>query len=335
MNDKRFTLSHHGLIEAKVGGFMHTIKHYIIVACVGLLILGLLGLSGLPSTEFDFSKHSVPLDQILSGGPSKDGIPAILKPKFIKSEEATFLKEQDRILGFVEGGKAKAYPIKILNWHEIVNDSLGGKPVVITYCPLCGTGIGFYPVVDERQLTFGVSGLLYQSDMVMYDHQSESLWSQISMEAIAGPMTGSKLPHIFLDHTTWGEWKKTHPTSLVLSTKTGIVRDYQRDPYMGYAQRTDLMFPVKQSNTRLPTKAWVLGLKVGKTSKAYPFSELKKVKTPVHDLVNGQHVQIQFNAGAQSASALAATGKPLPTVMAFWFAWYAFHPDTEIYTIPQ
>jgi len=141
-----------------------------------VLLLGLLGFSGQPSQEFDFSKHSVPPDQILSGGPPKDGIPAIRKPVFVKATEDGFLSDQDRILGLVEGSEAKAYPIKILNWHEIVNDTLAGKPVLVTYCPLCGTGIGFHPIVNGRPLTFSVSGLLYQSDMVMYDHQSESLW---------------------------------------------------------------------------------------------------------------------------------------------------------------
>lgn len=299
---------------------------------LGFLTLGLAGFSGQPSADFDFSKHSVPLDQILSGGPPKDGIPAIIKPDFVPAPEAVFLDEQDRVLGLVDDGEAKAYPIKILNWHEIVNDTLAGKPVVVTYCPLCGTGIGFHPVVNGRSLTFGVSGLLYQSDMVMYDHQTESLWSQISMDAIAGPMTGAKLTQIFLEHTTWGEWRKAHSTTLVLSTKTGYSRDYLRDPYLGYAQRAELMFPVQWKDSRFHPKEWILGVTVGGIAKAYPFSELKKAKSPLHDEVSGQRITIQFQADAQSASAVDASGKPLPTVMAFWFAWYAFHPETEVFT---
>lgn len=299
---------------------------------LGLLVLSLLGFSGQPSQEFDFSRHSVPLDQILSGGPPKDGIPAILNPVFMKAAEAGFLNDQDRILGLVEGGEAKAYPIKILNWHEIVNDTLAGKPVVVTYCPLCGTGIGFHPVVNGRPLTFGVSGLLYQSDMLMYDHQSGSLWSQISMEAVAGPMTGATLTHIFLEHTTWKEWRQTYPATQVLSTNTGYSRHYQRDPYLGYAQRADLMFPTANTDARFHPKEWILGLKVGGMFKAYPFSELKKSEGPVHDQIHGQQVHITFNAKANSASAMDAAGKPLPSVMAFWFAWYTFHPETEVYT---
>ncbi|WP_447970324.1 DUF3179 domain-containing (seleno)protein [Nitrospira sp. M1] len=122
---------------------------------IAFACLFLLGLSNTPSEEFDFSNNSIPLDQIFSGGPSKDGIPAILDPVFIQATKATFLNDQDRFLGLLEGNKTKAYPIKILNWHEIVNNLLSGKPVVVTYCPLCATGIGFDPVVGKRHLTFG------------------------------------------------------------------------------------------------------------------------------------------------------------------------------------
>ncbi len=311
------------------------IKRRPSILSLACIFLGLVGFSGGPSEDFDFSKHSVPLNQILSGGPPKDGIPALLKPIFIKAAQAGFLNEQDRILGLVDGGEAKAYPVKILNWHEIVNDTLAGKPVVVTYCPLCGTGIGFRPVVNGRSLTFGVSGLLYQSDMVMYDHQSQSLWSQISMKAIAGPMTGAKLTHIFLEHTTWGEWRRAHPHSEVLSTKTGFVRDYNRDPYLGYAQRRDLMFPIEHTDSRFHPKEWVLGLEVNDKFKAYPFSEMKKVKGLVHDQLDGQPVKIRLNVEAKSAVAMDDTGKPLPSVMAFWFAWHTFHPETEVYTAPE
>ncbi len=302
------------------------------VVGVCLMLLGTLGFSGRSSGDFDLSKHGVPLEQIMWGGPGKDGIPAILKPRFVHARQATFLKSEDRILGIAQERKAKAYSIKILNWHEIVNDTLGGKPILVTFCPLCGTGIGFIPHVKGRNLTFGVSGLLYQSDLVMYDHQSESLWSQISMEAIAGPMTGAKLKHVFLEHTTWGEWQRTHPHTLVLSDKTGYSRDYNRDPYLGYGQRADLMFPTKHSDSRFHPKEWVLGLEVHGVFKAYPFVELKKQKGPLLDHINGQRVRIHYNPDAQSASATDADGKPLPSVMAFWFAWYGFHPDTQVFT---
>ena len=291
-----------------------------------------LGFSGRSSGEFDLSKHSVPLDQIVPGGPGKDGIPALLKPVFVPAREAGFLKDEDRILGLSQGSDAKAYPIKILNWHEIVNDTIGGKPVVVTYCPLCGTGIGFEAAVQGRPHTFGVSGLLYQSDLLMYDHQTQSLWSQISMEAVAGPQTGAKLKPIFLSHTTWEEWRTEHPTTLVLSTKTGHSRFYDLDPYLGYAQSAELAFDTKHFDPRYHPKEWVLGIEVKGAFKAYPFAELKKVKAPLTDQINGQKVRILFNPRTLSASVTDADGRPMPSVMAFWFAWYAFHPDTQVFT---
>jgi len=316
----------------------HCIEPFIGVAisCVGIfLVLSLMSPSAHGSGEFDLSKHSVPLKEILSGGPPKDGIPAILNPVFVQAKNASFLHGEDRVLGLSSGTESKAYPVKILNWHEIVNDTLGDKPVLITYCPLCGTGIAFTRDVGDRQLSFGVSGLLYQSDMVMYDHQTESLWSQISMEAIAGPMTGSKLQHIFLEHTTWSEWRRSHPNTLVLSTKTGHIRSYNRDPYLGYAQSADLMFGVNHIDPSYHPKEWVLGVEVNGTFKAYPFAELKQVKSPLQDQVNGKRILVLYNPGAVSASVTDTSGKSLPSVMAFWFAWYAFHPDTEVFKITR
>lgn len=304
------------------------------VAGLSALLLGGIGCEA-SAGFFDLSKHSVPLDQIVSGGPGKDGIPALLKPCFVQARDAAFLTGDDRILGLARGPEAKAYPVRILNWHEIVNDTIAGEPVVVTYCPLCGTGIGFDPVSQGKRYTFGVSGLLYQSDLLMYDHQTESLWSQIAMEAVAGPLTGSKLKPVFLEHTTWGEWRTQHPDTLVLSTETGYFRDYTLDPYLGYAQRADLMFDTTNVNHDYYPKEWVLGIEVNGAFKAYPFTELKKVKTPLTDRVNGRTIQVHFNPRARSASITDGDGKSLPSMMAFWFAWYAFHPHTQIFKAPR
>lgn len=305
------------------------------IAGAALLLFAWLGLGQRSAGNFDLSKHSVPLEQIVGGGPGKDGIPALLSPKFVLASGAWFLKEEDRVLGLSMGTEAKAYPIKILNWHEIVNDVIGSSSVVVTYCPLCGTGIGFDAHVNGQRSTFGVSGLLYQSDLLMYDHHTASLWSQIAMEAVAGPLTGTKLAPVFLEHTTWGEWRSAHPHTLVLSTKTGHFRNYDRDPYLGYAERRDLLFDTAHFNPSYHPKEWVLGLEVNGVFKAYPFAELKKLKAPLTDQVNGQTINVRFNPRAQSASVTDAAGRPLPSMMAFWFAWYAFHPDTQVFTVTQ
>ena len=291
-----------------------------------------LGASGETRNGFNLSQHSVPIEDILPGGPSRDGIPAIIKPNFVTVDEATFLRDNDRVLGIIGKMEEKAYPIKILNWHEIVNDTVEGSPTVITYCPLCGTGIGFAGIVHGQTATFGVSGLLYQNDLLMYDHQTESLWSQIAMEAVAGPLTGEKLQHRFLEHTTWGEWRNAHPQTLVLSINTGYRREYNIDPYLGYAERPDLMFPTSPVDPRYHAKEWVLGVQIKETYKAYPFSELRKVSGPVHDKVNGQALTIRFNRRTQSATALDDRGTPLLSFMAYWFAWTAFHPNTSVFS---
>jgi hypothetical protein len=287
--------------------------------------------SSLALLGFDLTHHSVPREEIMHGGPGKDGIPAILTPEFITASQATYLKDEDRVLGLAKGNEAKAYPIRILNWHEIVNDRIGGKGVVITYCPLCGSGIGFEGSPKGRALTFGVSGLLYQSDLLMYDHQTESLWSQIAMEAITGPLMGSKLTPLLLSHTTWEEWRTDHPATLVLSTKTGYSRNYAQDPYLGYAERSEVMFETKHSDPRYHPKEWVLGLQINGVYKAYPFQELTKIKGPLLDEVNGQKVRIHYNAQARTAFVTGLDEKPMPSLMAFWFAWYTFHPETLVY----
>ncbi|MBI4383735.1 MAG: DUF3179 domain-containing protein [Nitrospinae bacterium] len=292
------------------------------------LALALLLLCG-----FDLRDPRVPLEEIRGGGPPKDGIPALTDPAFVSSEtaEREFLKKTDRVLGLVLNGQARAYPVKILNWHEIVNDTIGGKPVVVTFCPLCGTGMVFDGEIDRRKFTFGVSGLLYQSDLLMYDRQTESLWSQIMGQAVTGSKSGTKLKLLPSAQTTWSEWKKRNPGSLVLSVQTGHRRDYFRDPYENYEQSRDLMFEVGAQNPAYHPKEKVVGIELAGTAKAYPFPELAKVKTPVKDEVRGVPITVYFDASSQTATVRDKDGNELPSVVGFWFAWTAFHPDTEIF----
>ncbi len=284
-----------------------------------------------PYNGFQVESHTIPLENILSGGPPRDGIPALLNPHFVPVDQVDFLTDQDRVLASLESKDQKAYPIKILNWHEIVNDTLDGKPVLITYCPLCGTGMGFKRKIDGDLFTFGVSGLLYQSDVLMFDHQTESLWSQIAMKAVTGISMGKKLEPIFLEHTTWGAWKGAHPSGLVLSQQTGHTRDYHRDPYSAYRQSKQLMFPSGLKNAKFHPKEWVLGVEIQGQYKAYPFSEMQNFTTPILDSLNGQELIVCWDPEITSAKAVDEKGAPLHSFMAYWFAWYAFHPETEIF----
>ncbi len=296
-----------------------------------LLIFLISGNSHAAFNGFQVQPHSIPLKEILSGGPPRDGIPAILTPHFLLADEAAFLTPEDRVLGIQGKHQAKAYPIATLNWHEIVNDTLDGTPVVISYCPLCGTGMGFLRKVGNQLLTFGVSGLLYQSDVLMYDHQSESLWSQIAMEAVTGPLLGKHLEPIFLEHTTWKAWRERYPNTLVLSRQTGFSRDYSHDPYQHYALTDTLIFPPAKQDARLSPKEWVLGVEVSEEFKAYPFSALEEQGPAFSDSLNNQDYIVCWDNESRSAKVVDQQGKPLSTLTAYWFAWYTFHPETKVF----
>ncbi|MEX0828027.1 MAG: DUF3179 domain-containing protein, partial [Haliea sp.] len=203
-----------------------------------LLILSMMfahhGFAGPNKNGFDLSRSLVPADKILEGGPPRDGIPAIDQPRYVQASTMDQLADGDLVLGLVHNGIARAYPTRILVWHEIVNTEFGGEAVVITFCPLCGTGLAFASSLDNRQLDFGVSGLLHNSDLLMYDRQTESLWSQIPGRAVSGIHAGRKLQRLPAVHMPWSQWRGQYPESAVLSFDTGHRRNYSRDPYAGY-----------------------------------------------------------------------------------------------------
>lgn len=300
---------------------------------IPILLVTLIGLTAatLVKNDFDLTSSLVPADEILSGGPPRDGIPAIDRPQFIKAGEAAHVKPQDRVLGIALNGVTKAYPISIMNWHEIVNDRFGNDTLTVTYCPLCGSGMAFDAKVGDRTLNFGVSGLLYNSDVLLYDRQTQSLWSQIMRTAVSGPFKGEKLQSVAITHTTWMDWKKRHPETLVLSTDTGYTRDYRRNPYAGYESNEEVIFPVKFRAQGFHPKEQVIGLEVGGKFKAYPFAELAKTRGEINDKMNGLPVIVRFDAEHRTGAVFDDQGRELPTVIVFWFAWFGFHPDTEIF----
>ena len=290
-----------------------------------------------PSNGFDLSNVIIDPAAIVAGGPAKDGIPALDKPDFVSANEAGFLDPQNRILGIEIDGISKAYPIGILNWHEIVNDDINDQHFAITYCPLCGTGVAFAASVDGQNLDFGVSGLLYNSDVLLYDRASESLWSQIMGQAISGDMRGKRLTRLPITHTSWSDWLQQHPQTLVLSQNTGHSRDYSRNPYQGYEQSRALYFQVShKAPVYFHPKERVLGLQVGDSFKAYPFSEIDKAgKARFSDSFAGQRFTIQWDRSNQSARIHDAEGNLMPAIEGFWFAWFTFHPETEVYRHPE
>jgi len=311
--------------------------HIIDYFKTGLLVFSLLLSSAANAKEingFELDDALIPSTQIFSGGPDKDGIPSIDKPNFVTARDAGFIRNEDRVLGITINGISKAYPISILNWHEIVNDSIGQVFFTITYCPLCGSGMAFDSNINGQVLSFGVSGLLYNSDVLLYDRETESLWSQLLAKAVTGRYKGTGLKMLPVKHTTWADWKRFHPSTLVLSKNTGYWRSYSRDPYSGYAQSSHLFFPVfNKAPKKYHPKEKVLGLVSEKTYKAYPFIELNRHNEEKFvDLVNGRSFTIHWNKQEQSGYLTDEDGVVVPVVQSYWFAWYAFHPETKVFT---
>jgi len=276
----------------------------------------------------DGVRHSIPLDEILSGGPAKDGIPSIDDPKFLSAEDANFLIGSDVGLGLSINGEDRFYPYQILVWHEIVNDTVGGTPVLVTYCPLCATGIVFERRVGGEEQEFGVSGRLWKSNLLMYNRgEEESLWSQVLGEAVVGEHVGEKLSIVRSNTVQWGDWEKEHPNTKVLSKDTGAVRLYGQDPYGEYYTSESVSFGATFHDERLHPKAFVLGVELDGTFKAYPKDALKEGETK--DSFGGVEVVISKNSIGEVAMSIA--GEELPYTGGFWFSWLAVHPETELY----
>jgi len=287
---------------------------------------------GQTKNGFKLDNALLPVEEILSGGPPRDGIPSINTPALQDPADAKLWRADDLMLTYDKGEISFAYPIGILNWHEIVNHDFEGEPLLITFCPLCGTGIAFDPRVDGRPLTFGVSGLLYNSDLLMYDHQTESLWSQIEGRAISGPLAGTRLEPVAIRHELWQRWReRVGQSGKVLSTDTGHRRNYRLSPYGDYDHSERLYFQVTHTSRRYHPKTWVLGWSHNGESKAWPFPELAEHGAVLEDRIGGKPVQLRYDPEVPSAELRDETGNLLPATRAFWFAWYTFHPDTEIF----
>ena len=249
----------------------------------------------------DFSKHSVPYSEIRSAAP-RDGIPPIDSPTFEEvSGNPGSLRDDEPVISLEINGEAKAYPLAILMWHEIVNDELGGVPVTVTYCPLCNTAIVFDRRVNGQLLDFGTSGKLRNSDLVMWDRQTESWWQQITGEAIVGSMTGAKLKFIPAPLVSWADFRDSFADGEVLSRNTGFARDYNLPMYIGYDEADNSPFRFHgQIDSRLAAMERVIGVTVGDVVVAYPFTLFESVPV-VNDTIGGQDIAIFYAGDTLSA----------------------------------
>lgn len=284
------------------------------------------------AAAFDLSKATVPNNEIRSGGPPKDGIPALSNPEMILARDAHYLRPQDRVIGFVEGDEARAYPLKILNYHEIVNDRVADVPVAVTYCPLCDSAAVFDRRTPLGEREFGVSGFLYNSNVLMYDRggRPESLWSQVKTEGVSGPAAKKPLAVLPVELTTWQDWQARYPRTKVLSPETGHQRDYNRNPYAGYFGRPQLMFPARPTSGRLATKARVLGVWTDDAARAYPESAFSGQRNRAEEEIGGKKVVIEFNPESRSLRVVEAD-EGVRWMYSLWFAWHAFRPETTVF----
>ncbi len=311
-------------------------------------------------------------EEIEWGGVPKDGIPTLDQPGFIAAAKQDYLDDDDRVFGVYLNGVAKAYPHIIMDPHEMCNDLVGGEPVSLSYCTLCGSGVLYHGAHSSRErgkpFTFGSSGLLYRSNKLMYDRPTNSLWNNLTGEPIAGRLaeSGIKLELAPLVVSTWGEWKKRHPETLVLDREnTGFARDYEVSPYADYFTSDKTMFPVWLRSEALATKQRVFTLVLSGRPKAYPVDILKEERI-THDTLGSVDIVLLTNAQSGAVRAYRTKARHFVLVSdtelreeppgiqwtvhedrlesedgsvlervaghdAFWFGWYAFYPSTEIY----
>jgi hypothetical protein len=277
---------------------------------------------------FVLAPLAVPVDEILSGGPPRDGIPALSDPETVAASESPW-EDDEIVIGVAIDEAARAYPIPLLVWHELVNDTVGDRPILVSYCPLCGSALVFDRKMDGRTHTFGVSGLLYRSDLLIYDRTTESLWSQISSRAVAGPKTGTRLRVIRSEMTRWGDWRSRHPNTTVMSSNTGHSRPYERSPYAGYQESETVHFPVPidgRYHPKMPT----LGVRVPEgPARAYPAVEILQAGGRVEERFEGRRVAVTYDPEDQVFRGDAP--EDLEIVEGYWFAWAAFHPSTTVF----
>lgn len=303
-----------------------------------------------PSKLEDFD-----LNKIISVIP-KDAIPAITNPEFTEED---YLEEDDYIIGVNINGDVRAYPVIILDWHEIVNDEVGGVPIAVTYCPLCSSGVVYDRRVNNRVLTFKVSGKLYKNDLVMYDVETESLWPQILGKAVLGELSGFELKYIPSDYVTWKTWKTLYPKTKLMAIPN-YVKTYGFYPYGDYRTSEGTLFPVENRDDSMHPKTLVLGVRIGGSEKAYPLDVLSRERV-INDNLGDKNIVVVYYDGYARAflrdelefSLLEdfymrdgsgrkwnmvtgegdGTLEPVYSAISFWFAWYDLYPDTEVFGV--
>jgi hypothetical protein len=245
----------------------------------------------------------IPTDQVFDGGPGRDGIPSVDNPQFTNVNDAPYLLDNDLVIGIKIGGTIRAYPHSILDWHEIVNDDISGQKTAITYCPLTGSAIAWKRQGVVSNSEFGVSGLLYNSNLIPYDRGSSSNWSQMKLQCVNGSLIGNEIETSRIIETTYKTWREMYPTSQLLSTNTGFGRQYGVYPYGGYKTNDDLIFPVSNEDNRLQKKERVLGLIAGGQTMAFVINSFSSEVSIENVSFGGEEFVVIGSSGKNFAAA--------------------------------
>jgi hypothetical protein len=316
----------------------------------------------------DENEATIRLDEIRWGGVFRDGIPPLKDPKTVRADEAAYLNDSDVVFGVLFGGKARAYPKRILAWHEMVKDHVGGLSINGVYCTLCGSMIVYETEIDGKHYELGTSGFLYRSNKLMYDHETKSMWSTLKGRPVVGELVGKgiQLKPRYVVTTTWGQWKADHPDTDVLSLQTGHRRDYGEGvAYRSYFATDELMFGVPKVDKRLKNKDEVLIVRAGEVEPIAIASEFLNRNRIYHDKMGDTALVVvtddsganrvyesgmtEFDRHADAKQVLSKDGKRwnitedalvsedkteslkrLPAHRAFWFGWFADHPNVRL-----
>jgi len=306
-----------------------------------IIVLGLGFLTSCSNDEGDLvvdnSDWLIPSSQVLDGGPGKDGIPSVDDPFFGTVESSSFLDPSNLVVGIVNNGSAKAYAHRILDWHEIVNDELEGINYALTYCPLTGTAVAWNREINNSITTFGVSGKLYNTNLMPYDRATDSYWSQMRLDCVNGDLIDTKIETFPVIETTWETWQEMYPDSEIMTRETGFDRNYNAYPYGDYrTNNNNIIFPVNNLDARLPAKDRVLAVLTDSKNKVYPYQNaglenvtyLEGSGPIVAEDSNGNKISI---SGEVVEGPLAGTQlEAVESILGYYFSLAAFYPGVEI-----
>ncbi len=276
--------------------------------------------------------------EFVSAGVEKDGVPVIDHPKFENVNNAdTYLNNDGIGIAFSQNGSWRFYPYQILVWHHAINDTVGDVPVLVSYSPLAFSGSVFSRSFNGITLDFGSSDKMYNTDLLLYDRKTNSMWDVMMRQAISGDMKGMMLVPLVSTVMSWNDFKTAHSGGMVLSRDTGFVRDYTHDPYEDYYSNEDILFPVAVKDARLSSKELIYGIETSNGVKAYTVKELEKSST-IADSIGSQKISIVDDPAthvvhAFSLNADDSRSAELPITQAYWFAWAAAHPKTDLYSV--